>query len=205
MKKLLLASGSPRRALLLAQAGVVCETYVVDYDEELPDGNENPVGYALRAAEGKMFAALLAASCDTGCRDAIVICADTVVASDGGIFGKPADAADARRMLQALGGRTHQVHTGVAIGEVTGGRRVSFVETTDVRFFSLTPKIIDAYVATGEPMDKAGAYGIQERAAVFVDEVKGCYANVVGLPVSEVVRKLREIFDISIEGFWEKP
>ena len=205
MKKLLLASGSPRRAALLAQAGVVCETYAADYEEESPNGDEDPAGYALRAAEGKMFAALLNASCDDGLRDAVVICADTVVAAGGEIFGKPADAADARRMLAALSGCTHQVHTGVAIGEVSGGRRVSFVETTNVRFLPLSLGIIDAYIATGEPMDKAGAYGIQERAAVFVDEVKGCYANVVGLPVSEVVRKLREIFDISIEGFWEKP
>jgi septum formation protein len=195
---------SPRRAALLEQAGINCEILKVDHEESPPSAEESPAEYALRAAEGKLRAAMGAA----GVQDGVIICADTVVALEGGIFGKPADVADARRMLRALGGRTHQVHTGVAMGKPGGppnGREASFVETTDVSFFPLTDEMIDAYIETGEPFDKAGAYGIQERAAVFVAEVRGCYANVVGLPVSGVAMRLREIFGINIADIWRRP
>ncbi|MFA6448232.1 MAG: Maf family protein [bacterium] len=205
MRKLLLASGSPRRASLLAAAGVDCEIFSWECEEEQAVVGEDPAGYALRAAEGKLEAALNAAAAVAGNQGAIAICADTVVASGGEIFGKPADSADARRMLVALSGRAHQVHTGVAIGEVGGARRATFVETTEVRFLPLSLETIEAYIETGEPMDKAGAYGIQERAAAFVAGVSGCYANVVGLPVSGVMRRLEEIFDIRSEEFWRKP
>jgi len=205
MKRILLASASPRRAILLAGAGIECEIFAADHEEEAPSGNDDPAGYALRAAEMKLDVALESAAKKGGFEGAVVICADPVVAVDGVIFGKPADAADARRMLEALSGRAHQVHTGVAIGEVSGSRRTAFVETTEVKFLPLTPVMIGAYVATGEPMDKAGAYGIQERASAFVAKVNGNYANVVGLPVSGVARMLAENFDIHVEERWKKP
>jgi len=199
-KRIILASMSPRRAALLNQAGIKYETVKVDHEEQPPAAGEPPAEYALKAAEEKLKAAMS----NGNAADGVIICADTVVALDGEIFGKPADVADAQRMLRALGGREHQVHTGVAMGE-RGGPETSFVETTEVRFIPLTDDMIDAYIGSGEPFDKAGAYGIQERASVFVSGVSGCYANVVGLPVSGVARRLREIFNINIDDFWRRP
>ena len=200
MTRILLASKSPRRAALLSQAGIACEVVSVTHEESPPVAGESPGAYALRAAEGKLCAAAVGGIP----ADSVIICADTVVALDGEIFGKPDDAADARRMLKALSGRTQQVHTGVAMADA-GGREAKFVETTDVVFLPLPDEMIDAYIGSGEPFDKAGAYGIQERAAVFVTEVRGCYANVVGLPVSGVAKRLREIFGVNIADFWRRP
>ena len=120
--------------------------------------------------------------------NATVIGADTIVVLDGRIFGKPADEADAHRMLAELSGRTHQVITGVCL--VRNGQTEAFAETTDVRFKEISAEDIAAYVATGEPLDKAGAYGIQGRGGAFVDSVDGDYDNVVGLPVARLERAL---------------
>lgn len=118
-----------------------------------------------------------------------VVAADTIVALDGELLGKPADEADARRMLHALCGKTHQVATGVCI--VRDGSAESFVDITDVTFYELTHDEIDAYVATGEPMDKAGAYGIQgQHGRMLVEKIDGDFYNVVGLPIAKVVRAL---------------
>lgn len=118
-----------------------------------------------------------------------VVAADTIVALDGELLGKPADEADARRMLHALSGKTHQVATGVCI--VLDGSAESFVDITDVTFYELTHDEIDAYVATGEPMDKAGAYGIQgQHGRMLVEKIDGDFYNVVGLPIAKVVRAL---------------
>ena len=118
-----------------------------------------------------------------------VVAADTIVALAGELLGKPADEADARRMLHALSGKTHQVATGVCI--VRDGSAESFVDITDVTFYELSHDEIDAYVATGEPMDKAGAYGIQGRhGRMLVEKIDGDFYNVVGLPIAKVVRAL---------------
>lgn len=118
-----------------------------------------------------------------------VVAADTIVALDGELLGKPADEADARRMLHALSGKTHQVTTGVCI--VRDGSVESFVDITDVTFYELSHDEIDAYVATGEPMDKAGAYGIQgQHGRMLVEKIDGDFYNVVGLPIAKVVRAL---------------
>ncbi len=118
-----------------------------------------------------------------------VVAADTIVALDGELLGKPTDEADARRMLHALSGKTHQVATGVCI--VLDGSAESFVDITDVTFYELTHDEIDAYVATGEPMDKAGAYGIQgQHGRMLVEKIDGDFYNVVGLPIAKVVRAL---------------
>jgi septum formation protein len=131
-----------------------------------------------------------------GIDDGIIIGADTVVVVDGEILGKPIDPADARRMLRLLSGRSHSVLTGVCVIQMSGGREahssVAF-ESTRVFFAPLTNEIIDAYVATGEPLDKAGAYGIQERGCVLIERIEGDYFNVVGLPVYRVSRMLMEI------------
>lgn len=118
-----------------------------------------------------------------------VVAADTIVALDGELLGKPADEADARRMLHALSGKTHQVATGVCI--VRDGSAESFVDITDVTFYELSHDEIDEYVATGEPMDKAGAYGIQgQHGRMLVEKIDGDFYNVVGLPIAKVVRAL---------------
>jgi septum formation protein len=119
-----------------------------------------------------------------------VLAADTTVVCGDEILGKPESAADARRMLAALSGRSHDVYTGVCVGHA--GRLFSGVERTEVRFASLSPSLIDWYVATGEPMDKAGAYHIDGRGALFVTAIDGAPSNVAGLPIPLVVRLLRE-------------
>ncbi len=169
---LILASNSPRRKELLAQIGVACEVIPGTYAEDVP-GRDNPEKFVDIQAAGK------AASV-----------ADTVVAADGKILGKPRHEAEAVRMLAGLSGRSHAVYTGVALqkGDVVYRR----VEKTIVTFRTLGEEEISAYVASGEPMDKAGAYGIQGKGAVFVERIDGDYANVVGLPLCAVYRLMRD-------------
>lgn len=174
---LVLASGSPRRRQLLASIGLACEVAPVDIDETPRDG-EAPVDYACRLATEKLAAAL-----ERHAPDRLVLAADTVVALDETILGKPADAGDAARMLQRLAGRTHQVHTAVAAGR--GGQAAFRLSSSAVTFRNLRDGEIEAYVASGEPLDKAGAYGIQGRAAIFVTHLSGSYSGVVGLPLCE--------------------
>jgi septum formation protein len=197
-RKILLASASPRRAELLTRAGVDFEVLRADYSDietGAPEGAD-PAAFALESARSKLGRALETAAGRPGFA---VVCADTVVDADGLTLGKPADAADARRMLRALSGRAHKVHTGVALAASDDpGRGASFIATTSVAFRPLDDAMIDAYVETGEPFDKAGAYGIQERAALFVEKVDGLYSNVVGLPVSALVSALEKIFGIDI-------
>jgi septum formation protein len=133
---------------------------------------------------------LPASSARVGSTDApwIVLGADTTVVCDGDILAKPADAEDAKRMLRRLSGRTHEVLTGVAV--VTRAGAVSDVETTSVTFISIPEDELDSYCASGEPMDKAGAYGIQEYAARWIPRIDGCYFNVMGLPIARVVRMI---------------
>jgi len=174
---IILASNSPRRKELLRQLGLDFSIDPADVDERvLP--NEVPEGYAVRVALDK--ARLAAARAVAG----IVIAADTIVVVDDEILGKPADASDAERMLKMLSGKAHRVITGLAVMDVATGKTVTRTSITRVWFRRLAQQEIVSYIATGEPLDKAGAYGIQERGALLVDKIDGCYFNVVGLPLS---------------------
>ncbi len=174
--RLVLASGSPRRHQLLRSIGVDFAVIVPDVDETPADG-EDPVAYVERVAREKA-AAVRARVGD------VVLAADTTVALGSEIFGKPVDGADARRMLRALSGRTHDVHTAVAVGVA---ERVSCaVVTTRVTLVELTEDDIGWYLGTGEPLDKAGAYALQEAGGLFVASVEGSASNVIGLPLAVV-------------------
>lgn len=190
MKSIILASNSPRRKDLLKQIGVDFTIDPADVDERvLP--NEQPEEYAVRVALDK--ARVAADRAGAG----IVIAADTIVVLNDEILGKPADAEDAERMLLLLSGKAHRVITGLAVMDAATGRAFTGASLTRVWFRSLSPREIASYVATGEPLDKAGAYGIQERGALFVERIEGCYFNVVGLPLSLLAGLLRDM-DITI-------
>jgi septum formation protein len=177
---LVLASGSPRRRELLAQLGLAFAVVVPDVDET-PRSGERPVELVRRLALAKVAAV----------DGDPVLAADTTVEVDGEILGKPVDADDARRMLRRLSGRAHKVHTGVA---VRADERVGAeVVTTIVTFVPLQPVVIEWYVGTGEPLDKAGAYAIQGAGGVFVEAVRGSVSNVVGLPLTTVARLLHRV------------
>ncbi|ERI51487.1 septum formation inhibitor Maf [Pseudomonas sp. AOB-7] len=195
MAKLFLASASPRRRELLAQIAVPCVTQIAAIDENpLPD--EPAVAYVERLAREKARAGLAALSESA---DAVVLGADTAVVLDGRILGKPADFAESRAMLQALSGRSHQVLTAVALAG--GGREAARVVASSVTFRALSEREIEAYWASGEPCDKAGSYGIQGLAAVFVSRLEGSYSAVVGLPLCETAELLGE-FGIAC---WQLP
>jgi nucleoside triphosphate pyrophosphatase len=187
--KLILASASPRRAEILRDAGIAFQTLPVHVDET-PRAGESAQAMCTRLAQEKAQAALKRLP-KSG--EVIVVAADTTVEVDGDILGKPASAEDARRMLQRLSGKTHRVLTALALVRLPDGAERSDLESTEVRFAPLSAQEIDAYVATGEPMDKAGAYGIQGRAGVFIERVDGCYFNVVGLPLARLYRNLKEL------------
>jgi septum formation protein len=180
---LILASASPRRRELLTQAGFKFEVCPAHVNEDLKSG-EDAIAYVTRLAREKAQAVFDALS-DAA---AVVLGADTTVEVDGQILAKPADAMDAARMLRLLSGRTHRVMTGVAV--VSKARTEVAAEVTGVRFVTLSDAEIAAYVATGEPMDKAGAYAIQGRAGRWIPRVEGCYFNVVGLPLALVTTML---------------
>jgi septum formation protein len=188
MCRLILASASPRRRELLAQAGYVFEVQPAHVNEDLrPD--EDPIAYVVRLARDKaqsVFAEISSRS--PAPPQVVVLGADTTVALDSHILAKPEDAADAARMLRLLSGRTHRVITGVALATAKGTEVAA--EVTGVQFLTLSDEEIAAYVATGEPMDKAGAYGIQGLAAKWIPRVEGCYFNVVGLPLALVATML---------------
>lgn len=185
MTTLYLASASPRRRELLAQIGVPFTTHVVPIDETAQPG-EAPAAYVERLARAKAHAAL-----DTlNDRDAVVLGSDTAVVLDGRILGKPVDREDALATLAALSGREHQVLTAVAL--VSDNRAEARVVTSTVRFKPLDRTQIEAYWATGEPRDKAGSYGIQGLAAVFVSQMQGSYSAVVGLPLCETAELLAQ-------------
>ena len=184
MAELFLASASPRRRELLAQIGVPCVTQIAAIDETpLPD--ELPNVYVERLAREKARAGLAALAEPV---DAVVLGADTAVVLDGRILGKPQDFDDFRRMLRGLSGHCHQVMTAVAL--VSATREVAQVVCSDVTFRQLSDAEIAAYWASGEPCDKAGGYGIQGLAAVFVSRIEGSYSAVVGLPLCETAQLL---------------
>lgn len=186
MTTLYLASASPRRRELLAQIGVSFTTHVVPIDET-PQPGEAPAAYVERLALAKAQAAL--GTLDDR-RDAVVLGSDTAVVLDGRILGKPVDREDALATLAALSGREHQVLTAVAL--VSDARGEARVVTSTVRFKALDRTQLEAYWATGEPRDKAGSYGIQGLAAVFVSQMQGSYSAVVGLPLCETAELLAQ-------------
>jgi len=172
---IVLASQSPRRQELLLQMGLTYRVHAVDIDEHMDRLlAPGPLVEAISREKAAACAALEGP-------DPLIIAADTVVALDHAVLGKPHDQADARRMLSALSGKVHQVYTGFTVRR--GDTAVTQSERTDVHFRTLTEAEIDAYVATGEPMDKAGAYGIQGMGALLVEAIQGDYFNVMGLPV----------------------
>jgi septum formation protein len=182
--RIILASQSPRRRELLALIGIAHEVMPADLDESvLP--NEAPTAHAERLARAKAEAI---ARRESG---AVVIGSDTIVVLDGDILGKPRDHADAAATLRRLSGRTHTVHTAVAVAR--NGRLVSGVESVEVTFRPLSNEQIETYIATGEPMDKAGAYGIQGYGAVIVERVHGDYFAVMGLALGMLVGLLEQV------------
>lgn len=183
MTDIILASASPRRSELMTLAGFRFDVICADIDEIVPEKalpQEVVMSLALQKAQ--------AVAKDH--RKSAVVGSDTVVALDGKILGKPRSESEAAEMLRSLSGRIHKVFTGVAI--VCGEKVTSFFEETEVEFYPLTDQEILDYVATGEPMDKAGAYGIQGRGAVLVKRINGDYFNVMGLPISKVYRELKD-------------
>jgi septum formation protein len=193
---LILASASPRRHELLTQAGLRFTAVSADINEELLPG-EVAAAYVQRLAEEKAQAVWNIYKSTDGSDDSedhddplIVLGADTCVVSEGNILGKPADAADARRMLELLSGRTHAVLTGIAA--VTRSKIVRGLEITQVTFNVLKDAEIARYIASGEPLDKAGAYAIQGYAARWIPRIEGCYFNVVGLPIARTIDLLAE-------------
>ena len=183
-ERVILASASPRRRELLTLVGIAHEVEPADIDESLLPG-ENPAAHAERLARAK---AQTVAAREPG---AVVIAADTIVVVDGDVLGKPADAAAARAMLARLSGRTHTVLTAIAVAR--GSRTESAVEAVEVTFRAVSDEDIGAYIATGEPMDKAGAYGIQGFGATIVERVDGDYFSVMGLGLRRLVELLERV------------
>ena len=182
-EKLVLASGSPRRAEILERADWPHEIIVAGIDETLlPD--EEAASYVQRLARSK--AEKVASGLDGG----LVLGADTTVVVAGQILGQPVDEADARRMLDLLNAKWHEVLTGVALVRVGGETRVGY-ETTRVRFAEMSNEEIDWYISTGEPFGKAGAYGIQGNASLFIEEIEGDFFNIMGLPI-------RLVYELSV-------
>lgn len=188
---LVLASASPRRRELLAQAGFRFTTHPAHIPED-PLPGEDPLAYVQRLAREKaecVYAQLAASSQHNALA---VLGADTTVTLGEHILGKPEDAADAARMLRLLSGRAHRVITGIALVSAAGAEVAA--EVTSVEFLALSTAGIEAYIATGEPMDKAGAYAIQGRAARWIPRIEGCYFNVVGLPLARVSGLIEKTF-----------
>ena len=182
--RLILASGSPRRRELLAAMGYTFEIIIPDVDEHVSGHARDVVGIlSCRKAQA------IADGEDHG----IVIASDTLVSLNGAALGKPEDEANAFDMLRKLSGNTHEVFTGVTMIDASSGKSETCVVRTGVRFRQLSDEEINAYIMTGEPMDKAGAYGIQGGAGAFVEELEGSYENVIGFPVDEI-REMLKLF-----------
>ncbi len=182
MKKLILASGSPRRKQLLEQAQLEFSISTSSVDESF-NQTETPDQVVEQLAERKARDVFLRHE------DCIIIGADTIVSINGEILGKPNNEEEAKEMLRLLSGKNHEVYTGVAI--ISDEKTFSFHERTVVSFLPLEESDIESYIASGEPFDKAGSYGIQGLGALFVNKIDGCYFNVVGLPLARTVRELK--------------
>jgi septum formation protein len=192
MTQFLLASGSPRRRELFALFGWPFDVTSADVDES-PHDNEPPAQMVVRLSQAKVSKVGIARSVPTHGVKAIVIAADTTVSLDGVPLGKPRDNADADRMLRALRGQTHQVHTAITLMDASGhaDQTLTDLATTDVPMRDYGDDEIAAYIASGDPLDKAGAYAIQHDGFHPVAELRGCFANVMGLPLCHLARALR--------------
>ncbi|MGA8089198.1 MAG: Maf family protein [Terracidiphilus sp.] len=191
MRRLILASASPRRRELLTQAGFVFEVQPAHVNEDLRPG-EDAIAYVVRLAREKALSVFTEISSKSSAPPQVVVLgADTTVTLDSHILAKPENPADAARMLRMLSGRTHRVITGVAVATAKGVEVAA--EVTGVQFRTLSDEEIAAYVATGEPTDKAGAYAIQGLAAKWIPRVEGCYFNVVGLPLALVATMIEQV------------
>ncbi|MEG0874182.1 MAG: nucleoside triphosphate pyrophosphatase [Clostridiales bacterium] len=188
MKKIILASASPRRKEILANLGLDFTIAPANIDET-PMAEEEPQSYVLRMAVQKAIAAAKA----HGEKEGIFLAADTIVVLDNKILGKPENVADAKSMLSSLSGREHIVITAIGMVDKGNNRTVSAMEQTVVYFQELNQREIESYVATGEPMDKAGGYGAQGLGSLFIRRLEGDYFNVVGLPVNKLYTLFKEI------------
>ena len=193
MMKLILASASPRRREILSLAGFSFTVCPAKGEEVRIGADPEEIVENLAKAKAREVAEAYTEEC-------LVLGADTIVVQDGQIMGKPADRGDAGRMLHALQGRSHQVYTGVALCHVQNGvpQMYSFVQRTDVFVYPMTDAEIEAYMDTGEPFDKAGAYGIQGRFGTYIEKISGDYLNVVGLPLGRLYQEMKRL------GFTEK-
>lgn len=199
--QLILASGSPRRRELLGHTKVPFVVQTIPTDEVSHE--TNPCSFALEIARQKGVVL-----CETLTPSLmVVVSADTVVALNGKVYGKPRDTQEARQFLTELAGRTHQVHTAVCLHYAWLGqwKRIEHVETTEVDFNPLNTRLLEDYLATGDSLDKAGAYGIQGQALTFIHEVRGCYANVVGFPLARFCSMMEQDFmkQIGVQGPWQ--
>jgi septum formation protein len=185
---ILLASNSPRRRQLLALGNWKFNVAVSDVDETRPAG-ETPKDYVLRLAQSKALAVVEKVNDE----NMVIIGSDTAVVDADSILGKPTDGEDAARMLNQLRGHTHQVYTGVAFHRVRDGKTLTELCVTDVPMRAYSEDEISAYIQTGDPLDKAGAYAIQHPGFQPVESIRGCYASVMGLPMCHVVRALHEM------------
>jgi septum formation protein len=193
--KLILASRSPRRVELLTLVGARFTTFPVDVDESALPG-ERPDAHVQRLAEAKARAAAEARNGSVADDlEAVVVGADTIVSLDRVILGKPSGPEEAARMLERLSGRIHEVWTGLFLFDQAAGRAVGGARRSIVKFAPLGPDDVARYVATGEPLDKAGAYAVQGKGAVFVEAIEGSYSNVVGLPLSY----LKHLLELLVE------
>ena len=190
--KLILASGSPRRRELLSLLGLEFQVHSMDVPETVTEENLDPARMVEALSYRKAEAAALYQITEEG----YILGADTIVAVDGNVLGKPSDADDARHMLQMLQGRAHEVYTGVTLLGIEDGKiskKRTFHCRTVVHVHTMDPEEIEDYIRTGDPFDKAGSYGIQGPFAAYVDGIEGDYQNVVGLPVSMVYREWRKL------------
>ena len=201
MSQIILASQSPRRKELLEQIGLEFEICPAKGEEIITKSIPEEVVMELSKQKAEEVACLVSSFGEnhkeiTTPSDILVIGADTVVAYDGKILGKPVDEADAKRMLTMLSGNTHSVFTGVTLVLIDKTGRAGelvFYEKTDVKMHAMTEAEIDRYIATGEPMDKAGSYGIQGKCAIYIEKIDGDYNNVVGLPITRIYQELKNI------------
>lgn len=201
MSQIILASQSPRRKELLEQIGLEFEICPAKGEEIITKSIPEEVVMELSKQKAEEVAALVTSFGEnhkeiTTPSDILVIGADTVVAYDGKILGKPVDEADAKRMLTMLAGNIHSVFTGVTLVLIDKSGRAGelvFYEKTDVKMHPMTETEIDRYIATGEPMDKAGSYGIQGKCAIYIEKIDGDYNNVVGLPITRIYQELKKI------------
>lgn len=191
MRKIILASASPRRHELLTMVGIEHEVITSDCNENIDyDGPADMVCKLSARKAGSVVKILTEKVADTD-SDALVIGSDTIVYYNGKILGKPADEADAFQMLRDLSGNTHSVFTGVTVIETGSGRKETFYEETKVTFYDVTDQEILDYIATKDPLDKAGSYGIQGLGAFLVKRIEGDYFTVVGLPLAHLIRILK--------------